>query len=137
MYEHYRKPMANDLLMMEMSAMPAGMKRTVLTQEVVRIRKNIHPDLTWEITTKHLNNFSQRLRLSGYDEAYRYQVIKSGVEGFEKMLSQAEQGGRPINSPRTWEEDLRQKNKYFNGTVYHYKGFCHFPVSRHFIFKNV
>ena len=85
---------------------------TVLTQEVVRIRKNIHPDLPWEITAKHLNNFSQRLRLSGYDEAYRYQVIKSGVEGFEKKLSQAEQGGRPINSPRTWEEDLRQKNKY-------------------------
>ena len=113
MYEHYRKPMANDLLMMEMSAMPAGMKRTVLTQEVVRIRKNIHPDLPWEITAKHLNNLSRRLRLSGYDEAYRYQVIKSGVEGFEKMLSQAEQGGRPINSPRTWEEDLRKKNKFF------------------------
>ena len=32
LYEHYRKPVANPLLMLEMSAMPAGMKRTVLTQ---------------------------------------------------------------------------------------------------------
>ena len=128
MYEHYRKPMANDLLMMEMSAMPAGMKRTVLTQEVVRIRKNIHPDLPWEITAKHLNNLSRRLRLSGYDEAYRYQVIKSGVEGFEKMLSQAEQGGRPINSPRTWEEDLRQKNKYFKKKRWFRKGGYDVPL---------
>ena len=62
---------------------------------------------------KHLDNLSQRLRISGYDETYRYQVIKSGVEGFDKMMAEAEQGGRPINSPRTWEEDLRQRNEYF------------------------
>ena len=47
MYEHYRKPMANPLLMMEISAMPATMKRTALTQEVVRIRRNTHPELPW------------------------------------------------------------------------------------------
>jgi hypothetical protein len=113
LYENYRKPMANDLLMLEMSAMPAGMKRTVLTQEVIRIRRNIHPGLPWETTVGHLNNFSKRLRLSGYNQDYRYQIIKSGVEGFDKMLAVAAEGGRPINSPRTWEEDQRQKNKYF------------------------
>ena len=48
LYENYRKPVANELLMLEMSAMPAGMKRTVLTQEVIRIRRNIHPGLPWE-----------------------------------------------------------------------------------------
>ena len=41
LYENYRKPMANPLMMLEMSAMPANMKRTVLTQEVVRIRRNM------------------------------------------------------------------------------------------------
>ena len=44
-YEHYRKPMANPLLMMEMSAMPAKVKRTTLVQEVVRIRRNTRPGL--------------------------------------------------------------------------------------------
>ena len=44
-YEHYRKPMANPLLMMEMSAMPAKVKRTALVQEVVRIRRNTRPGL--------------------------------------------------------------------------------------------
>jgi len=28
---------------------------------------------------KHLNDFSERLKLSGYNEEYRFQVIKSGV----------------------------------------------------------
>ena len=41
-FEHYRKPSANPLLMLEMSAMPANVKRSVLTQEVVTIMKNMH-----------------------------------------------------------------------------------------------
>ena len=44
-YEHYRKPMANPLLMMEISAMPAKVKRTTMVQEVVRIRRNTRPGL--------------------------------------------------------------------------------------------
>ena len=56
-YEHYRKPMANPLLMMEMSAMPSKVKRTTLVQEVVTILRNIRPGLPAEVTEKHLNNF--------------------------------------------------------------------------------
>ena len=128
MYENYRKPVANQLLMMEMSAMPANMKRTVLTQEVVRIRRNIHPGLPWETTLRHLDNFSQRMRMSGYNENYRFQIIKSGVEGFDKMLKESEDGGRPINSPRTWEEDLRQKNKYFKKKRWYRRGGYDVPL---------
>ena len=128
LYENYRKPMANDLLMLEMSAMPAGMKRTVLTQEVIRIRRNIHPGLPWETTVKHLNNFSKRLRLSGYKQDYRYQIIKSGMEGFDKMLAVANEGGRPINSPRTWDEDQRQKKKYFQKKRWFRKGGFDVPL---------
>ena len=111
LYENYRKPVANPLVMLEMSAMPANMKRTVLTQEVVRIRRNMSKQLPWDATVTHINDFSERLKLSGYDENYRFQVIKSGVEGFDKMLEEEINGGRPINRPRTWEEDRRQKKK--------------------------
>jgi hypothetical protein len=97
--------------MLSMSAMPARMKRTVLTQEVIRIRKNIRPGLPWERTVEHLNAFSDRLRLSGYDERFRLQVIRSGVEGFDKMAEVARSGGQPINRPRSWEEDRRRRKK--------------------------
>ena len=109
LYENYRKPVANPLTMLEMSAMPGNMKRTVLTQEVVRIRRNMSKRLPWEATVEHLNDFSERLKLSGYDEDYRFQVIKSGVEGFDKMIEEEQKGGQPINRPRSWEEDRRQK----------------------------
>ena len=111
MHENYRKPMANPLTMLAMSAMPSKMKRTVLTQEVVRIRRNISLELPWETTAKHLNNFSARMKASGYGEKYRLEVIKSGVESFEKMVMEEKNGGRPINQGRTWNEDQRQKKK--------------------------
>merc|ERR1712015_374892 len=63
-FEHYRKPSANPLLMLEMSAMPANVKRSVLTQEAVTIMKNISPALPWSVTVKHLNHFSQRMKAS-------------------------------------------------------------------------
>ena len=36
-----------------------------------------------------------------------FQVLKSGVEGFDKMLEVERSGNRP----RSWEEDERQKKK--------------------------
>ena len=108
-YEHYRKPVANPLLMMQMSAMPAKVKRTTLVQEVVTIRRNIRPGLPWDVTVKHLNNFSRRMKTSGYDQNYRYQVLKSGMEGYDKMMEVERSGGRPVNRPRSWGEDERKE----------------------------
>ena len=82
-YEHYRKPMANPFLVMEMSAMPAKVKRTMMVHEVVRIRSS---GLPWNVTDRHLNNFFQRMKASRYEQNYRFRVLKSGLEGFEKML---------------------------------------------------
>ena len=85
-YEHFRKEMSNHLLMLEISAMPARVKRATLTQEVITIRRNIRPDLPWEVTTKHLNKFCQRMKASGYNENYRLQILKAGMTGYDRML---------------------------------------------------
>ena len=128
LYQHYRKPMTNPLLMMELSAMPAEMKRTALTQEVVRIRKNCHPGLPWATQVKRLNNFSDRMSRSGYSEMYRFQVIKSGIEGLDQMLEVEKFGGRPINRSRLWEEDLRQQKKDSLKRNWFRKGGYHVPL---------
>ena len=121
-YEHYRKPMANPLLMMEISAMPAKVKRTTMVQEVVRIRRNTRPGLPWDVTVKHLNEFCKRMKSSGYNEHYRFQVLKSGMEGYEKMLEIERRGGRPVNRLRSWGEDARQKKKELQGKVWFRRG---------------
>ena len=127
-YEHFRKPMANPLMMLEISAMPENMKRTVLTQEVVRTLRNTKSSLPWETKVRHLNNFSERMKMSGYSESYRFQVIKSGVQGFDKMQDIENSGGRPINRPRFWEDDQRQKKKESKKKNWFRKGNFDVPV---------
>ena len=128
MYEHYRKPVANPLLMMEMSAMPAKVKRTTLVQEVVTIRRNIRPGLPWEVTVKHLNNFCSRMKASGYNQQYRFQVLKSGMEGYDKMLETERRGGRPVNRLRSWGEDERQKKKELQSKTWYRAGGFDVPL---------
>ena len=100
MFQNYRKPMANHLMMMKNSAMPEKVKRTTLTQEGIRIMRNTSLELPWEVTADHLSDLSMRIKASGYDEKMRLEVIKSAVTGFEKMVEVEKAGGRPINRPR-------------------------------------
>ena len=51
------------------------------------------------------------MKASGYSEMFRQQVIMSAMDGFDRMVEVAEQGGRPVNRPRSWEADLRQRKK--------------------------
>ena len=67
-YEHYRKPMANPLIMLKISAMPDKIRRNVLSQEVMTIRRHLRPERPWDVTVKHMNNLSEIMVLSGYSE---------------------------------------------------------------------
>ena len=68
------------------------------------------------------------MKASGYDERYRLQIIQSGVAGYEKMKQVEESGGRPINTPRSWEEDLRQKKKHIQRKGWFRKGGFDVPL---------
>ena len=121
-YEFYRKPMANQLLMLYDSAMPEKVKRTTLSQEVIRILRNCHPDLPWQTKCQHLNAFTERMRDSGYPESFRYEVIQSGLNGYRKMVEVEEAGGRPVNRlqksdqiDRKRQKDIKKDTWYKNG----------------------
>ena len=88
----------------------------------------MHPQLPWDRTIVHLNDFAQRLRASGYNEDYRHQVIKAGVVGFDKMLEVATNGGRPLNRARSWKEDIRQKKKELQRKNWYRKGGYDVPL---------
>ena len=91
-------------------------------------RRNIRPGLPEDVTIKHLNEFSARMRASGYDHDYRHQVIKSGMEGYDRMAEQERKGISPINRPRSWEEDLRQKRKELQKAGWFTKGGYDVPL---------
>ena len=68
------------------------------------------------------------MKASGHSERFRLEVIKSGLEGFERMTKVEEEGRRPVNRPRTWEPDLRQKQKHLKGRNWFRNGGHHVPL---------
>ena len=111
MYEFYRKNMASKLLMMERSAMPRNMKRSVLTQEGIRIMRNCSEDLPWGRVEEHLTDFALRMKLSGYNAKYRHNIIKSSITGWKRQQEQDRNGTRPMYREKSWQKLKRRKEK--------------------------
>ena len=85
-------------------------------------------DLPWEMTAVYLTDLSARMKVSGYGEMFRQQVIMSALQGFDKMVQVDEEGGRPVNRPRSWEADLRQKKKLTKKMSWHKAGGYDVPL---------
>ena len=98
--------MANPLVMMECSAMPIKVKRTTLTQEVARIQRKMSRELPKETVLKNLDDFFSRMKASGYPERFRLEVVKSAVEGFEKMANTELEGGTCVLSRHSRKFEL-------------------------------
>ena len=110
-FEFYCKPMASKRVMSEASAAPLSQKRTVLTQEGIRRLLNCSVELPWAIKAKHLSNFMQKLRNSGYGYKFRKEILLSVLSGYRKIREAAQQGIRPLYRRRGWNKEKRLKKK--------------------------
>ena len=114
-YEFFEKPMSSKFVIMRDSAAPLSQKRTVLTQEGIRTLKNFKKELDWDQKAKHLDNFMQKMKNSGYDEKFRLEVLKSSINGYEKILEDGEKGVKPVYRNKEWKEKNDwNKKKVFN-----------------------
>ena len=119
MYEHYEKEITSKQVMHADSAITSKTKRTVLTQEMLRILTHCSPNLPWERICEHINRFMMKLQFSGYNKGFRYSIANSALEAFKTIKQQAVIGIRPINRPREWmrperrlESQKKKKNWY-------------------------
>ena len=51
------------------------------------------------------------LRRSGYSERFRHEIISDAVQGFKNMQQREQQGGRPVDRPRNYDEEGRRIRK--------------------------
>ena len=110
-YEHYEKEMATKAVIHAESALPMKTKRTVLTQEMLRILLHCSRLLPWETVCGHLNKFALKMQYSGYSQAIRYDVTKSAFHAYQTMMENEENGIRPINRPKNWRRKERMEDK--------------------------
>ena len=110
-YEHYRKEEASKATVFAKSATPTKQKRTILSQEVLRILTHCSPNLPNNVRCKHINNLMKRMQFSGYTKDFRYDAYNSGMKAYNTLTEKEQKGERPINRPKTWKKDERKKER--------------------------
>ena len=85
-FEFFEKPTKNPRVILASSALSFPKKRTILTQEFLRRLRNTKVELGPEIQKKHLNQFMQKLKHSGYSQKFRMEILDSALKAFEKMV---------------------------------------------------
>ena len=111
MYEYYRKNVSTKATIHARSAIPSKQKKTVLTQELLRIMKNCCPQIGEEQRNGHINNFLMRLQFSGYDKEFRFDVFNSASKAYQIAQEKDHAGEKPMHRPKEWERSRRKKEK--------------------------
>ena len=111
-YRYYRKRMANPLVIHQRSAMPEKVKRRCLSNEVVRVMRNTDSGQPEEVRNFFLSEFSLRMKMSGYHEKFRREVIVSGMKGYGRMVKNNDDGVCPLYRPKGYRKEERRKEKY-------------------------
>ena len=76
-YEHYRKEVSTKSTVHYRSAMGMKQKRSILTQELLTIMINCSPLLNETKRKEHINEYMKRLQFLGYNEEFRYDVLRN------------------------------------------------------------
>ena len=119
MHEFYAKEVSSKSVVSAKSALSWGSKRTILTQEVLRILLNCSPKLPWEVVVSHVNNMMLRLQYSGYNQKFRTRVVVSAMKAYKNICLQDANGVTPMYRSREWrqsqcsEEKSRKKETWY------------------------
>ena len=111
LHEYYSKPVSSKAVIDSRSAMPLKDKRTVLTQDLLRVMLRCSPELPWEVKKTHIEEYALRMQFSGYSEELRKDIVKSATTAYEKIKRRVEKGERPLYRTKQWRKKERAKEK--------------------------
>ena len=111
LHEFYMKEVSSKGVISREAALAMNSKRTILTQECLRVIMNCHELVGWEKVTEHLDFFMARMQASGYDKEFRFQVLKSAIDAFESKKEEERSGRTPLYRPRQWRRSERRRER--------------------------
>ena len=98
-HEFYAKDVSSKAMVNARSALPWKTKRTIITQEILRVFLNCNEFVPWQRVTEHVNEMVARLQYSGYCKKFRYEVVDAAIKAHDKIKRDDEQGIRPMYRP--------------------------------------
>jgi hypothetical protein len=118
----YSKEVASKSVVNARSALSWNSKRTILTQEVLRILLNCRTELPWEVVVGHVNHMMMRPQFSGYNAKFRTEVVKSALEAYDDIQRLDSCGEKPMYRPRQWRRVDRAQEKRKKRDTWYKKG---------------
>ena len=119
MHEYYSKDVSSKLLIHRDAALSLNVKRTVLTQQCLRIMLNCSPLLSQEKIAEHLSYFMLRMQCSGYDRNLRYEVLKSAFDAYDVIKTREVKDGIPMYRHKEYHRNERRKEKVTKVSSWH------------------
>ena len=77
LHEFYMKEVSSKAVIHREAALSMKDKRTILTQECIRVIKNCHELAGRRTLEDHLTHYMARMQAAGYDQSFRAQVLRS------------------------------------------------------------
>ena len=111
LHSHYMKDVTSRLVMEKRSAHGEGTKRNVMVNELCRIMKNCSVYLEWREVAEKVSYFVRRMAYCGYDEQFRYAVVKMAVRRHKRHLEKWKNGKGMYAEPRTEAERAEAKTR--------------------------
>ena len=116
------KSMASKAVINARSALNWNTKRTVLTQEVLRVLLNCSRLLPWERVVKNVNDMVLRMQYSGYSKKFRYDVVDSTLKAYRTRKIADQEGERPLHRPKEWKKEEREQEKIGKKSSWYKRG---------------
>ena len=112
MYTHYEKAVSRKTVLHSKSAHSSGCKRSVHTQEILRRMLNCSHRLAWEEeAAPAVTEYMRRMKIAGYGERYRENVLKQALSIYDKKWKDHREGVRPVFRPKGYEKEERKRQK--------------------------
>ena len=111
LHSHYMKDVATKLTIERRSAHGENTKRNVMVNELCRIMKNCSVYLAWEEVAEKVSYFVRRMAYCGYDERFRYEVVRIAVGRHKRRLEKWSKGQGMFEELRTEGERAEAKKR--------------------------
>ena len=110
-FSHYMKPVSNRKVIGRHSALSMKFKYNILVSDLVRIMRNISPNVEPKERVTHVQYFINRMQASGYNGDERMKVYNIAKNKFEKMKKEDEEGTTPLYRSKQWNRNSRDAAK--------------------------
>ena len=122
MHEYYEKQISSKWVIHAKTALPMGSKRTILTQQVLRILLNCSKEITWQRKAYHVSEWMKKVQLSGYNKKFRYEIVDSAIKAYKKIYDEDLNKVKPIYRQRDYRKKERKETKMKKKKDWYEKG---------------